>query len=241
MEGTSFEDSVMVISDQSDTSLCRLSTQESIAGSSSVVTTPRTMSEASDSVSSQPQSSSWQVMVPFSPRDEVTTTVLSTAKENETVTSPPFTSGETVASPHPGSGETVPSLPPDSGETVTSLPPGSGETVTSPPLTSGETVASPPPGSGETAGSQPFSSMMRPPPSTSPYHRVWSWDDSVPVTTTPSSLPFRRAVTCRNRPPPDSQQQQQQFDVAILRRGGSSFHSALLRHPSQNGPLPPSE
>ena len=98
-----------------------------------------------------------------------------------------------------------------------------------------------------TANEEETEAISSPPPSnvvTTPslpeYKRIWSWDDSAPVTMTRlPPPPARRAVTCLNRPP--AHRQQEQFDVSVLRHGGGNYHSVSLRHLNHDGPLPPSE
>ena len=249
VEQMSFEDSVIINSENDGGD--NLSVKESSVDSITVTTSTQRVNEQSDP--GVTPSSPRNMVSPFSPRDEETKAFPNEEKSEappnsvgETFTSPPPTGGETIESPPPSSGETF-ALPPADGEvtitsltnedTITSLPPSSGETVASPPPSSGETVASPLPSNGETIASQSPKST----PGTSQYQRMWSWDDTT-VTTAPAAGPFRRAVTCMNRPPPHIRQQpQQSFDVTVLRRGGSSFRSRSLRHHNHGGPLPPSE
>ena len=216
VEQMAFEDSVMINSEHCGDNLPVKPPVDSILAT---ITTQRVNEPSDPEVTSSPP-----------PRDEEIMAVPLTANEEKTEAPPSV--GETFTSP-----------PPSSGEAFVLPPAGGGETVMStPPLTSEETITSPPPSSGETIASQSPSIVAKSIPTTSQYQRMWSWDDTT-VTTAPAAGPFRRAVTCINRPPPHSQRQQPQrsFDVAVLRRGGSSYQSRSLRHRNHGGPLPPSE
>ena len=251
VEGASFEDSVMISAERSDSVACDLPAEEPVIDPSAVAV-PGTVKDKESDETPLPQT----MIVPLSQNEEITAVMSTTNKEktegpptdNEgRVTSPSFASGETlegdketIMSPPLTGGDTNASPPPTSDEVFVSPPSGDEETVTSVlPLTSGEMITSPPPSSGETL--QAPSNATKPPSSTSHYQRLWSWDDSTTAVTTPSVAPLRRAVTCRHRPPPRSQQQQNQFDVSVLRRGGSTHHSMSFCRHNQDGPLPPSK
>lgn len=251
----SFEDSMMIAVEHSDSNACDLPAEEPVVDRSAVVV-PGTVKNKISDETSLPQT----VEVPLSQGEEITAVASITNEEKaeaqptdygEGVISPSFASGETlesssscgestITSPPVTGGEIKASPLPTNDEVFVSQPPG-GETITSTlPLNLGETTVSTSPSSGETT--QASCNAVKPLSSTSQYQRLWSWDDSTTAVTMPPAAPLRRAVTCRHRPPPHRQQQQQhQFDVSVLRRGGSSYHSMSFRNDDQDGPLPPSK